>query len=60
MPLIAADLKVKHARMRESFFAFLRATFYRWVEVWPNVCKELQTAPTVLGVGDLRIDFPLA
>jgi len=56
MPLISADLKVKHARMRESIFAFLRATFYRWVELWPQVCPELQRAPTVLAVGDLHVE----
>ena len=56
MPLVAADLTAKHARMKESVFAFLRATFYRWVELWSDVCPELRTAPTVLAVGDLHVE----
>ena len=57
MPLIAADLRRKHERMAEDPFAFLRATFYVWIERWPAVCSELVDAPSVLGVGDLH-DVP--
>ena len=56
MPLVQADLKLKHARMAESPFAFLRATFYRWRQLWPEVCSELASAPDVLGVGDLHVE----
>lgn len=56
IPLVQADLQLKHTRMTESAFAFLRATFYRWVQVWPTVCGELARAPVVLGVGDLHIE----
>ena len=42
--------------MRESAFPFLRATFYRWMQVWPEVCPDLVKAPHVLGVGDLHVE----
>ena len=56
IPLLNADLGFKHERMAQSAFAFLRATFYRWVQVWPQVCPELANAPAVLGVGDLHVE----
>jgi hypothetical protein len=56
LTLIPADLELKHQRMAESPFPFLRATFYRWVERWPEVCPELAAAPAVLSVGDLHIE----
>ncbi len=55
-PLEAADLAAKHAQMRQSAFTFLRATFYRWAQVWPRRCPRLADAPAVLGVGDLHIE----
>ncbi|MGD0897841.1 MAG: DUF2252 family protein [Thermoguttaceae bacterium] len=54
--LIPADLELKHQRMAESPFLLLRATFYRWVQRWPEVCPELAAAPVVLSVGDLHIE----
>jgi Uncharacterized protein conserved in bacteria (DUF2252) len=56
IPVIAADFRVKHQRMAESSFSFLRATFYRWVQLWPKVCPELASAPVLLGVGDLHVE----
>src|SRR5580658_3161071 len=56
IPLIAADLKLKHQRMAEGVFPFLRATFYRWAQLWPENCPELAKAPMVLGVGDLHVE----
>lgn len=56
IPLIAADLKLKHQLMAETPFQFLRATFYRWSQLWPEVCPDLDSAPTVLGVGDLHVE----
>jgi hypothetical protein len=56
MPLLPADLKLKHTRMAESPFAFLRATFYRWSQLWPRICPELVSVPEVLGVGDLHVE----
>ena len=34
-------LEKKHSRMRDGAFPFLRATFYRWVEQWPELWKQL-------------------
>ncbi len=54
--LVAADLALKHQRMAEGPFPFLRATFYRWVQRWPEVCPDLATAPAVLSVADLHVE----
>src|SRR5215468_9580937 len=54
--IVKSDLRAKHRRMAEDPFAFLRATFYRWAQVWPQVCSELAGAPRVLGVGDLHLE----
>ena len=42
--------------MRESAFVFLRATFFRWMQLWPKRCPEPDDAPTVAGVGDLHLE----
>ena len=54
--LLPADLQRKHAAMAESVFPFLRATFYRWIELWPGICGAEQRAPRVLAIGDLHIE----
>jgi hypothetical protein len=46
----------KHEVMRENAFAFLRGTFYRWAQMWPEVCSDLHAAPTVLSVADLHVE----
>ena len=38
--LLPADVELKHRRMAQSPFPFLRATFYRWVRRWPEVCPN--------------------
>ena len=55
-PTIASDLQRKHKEMAKKPFPFLRATFYRWLEIWPELCPELSTAPRVMGVGDLHVE----
>src|SRR5215470_18301337 len=55
-PLIDADLRLKHKKMAESVFPFLRATFYRWAQIWPEVCSDLAQAPEILAVGDLHVE----
>ncbi|MBZ5515146.1 MAG: DUF2252 domain-containing protein, partial [Acidobacteriia bacterium] len=55
-PIAAADLKLKHQRMAESPFPFLRATFYRWAQLWPEVCPDLARAPHVLAVCDHHVE----
>ena len=54
--VVEADLRFKHKRMAESVFPFLRATFYRWVQLWPDVCSDSDEAPRILSVGDLHIE----
>jgi hypothetical protein len=54
--ILPADLALKHTRMAEDMFQFLRATFYRWVQVWPQVCPDLARTPRVLAVGDLHVE----
>jgi len=41
--------------MREDAFLFLRGTFYRWVQHWPETCADLTQAPKVLACGDLHV-----
>lgn len=54
--LIPADLTLKHHAMTESPFSFFRATFYRWMQLWPEKCPECLKAPQVLAVGDLHVE----
>jgi hypothetical protein len=56
LPIVSQDLRLKHANMAEAPFPFFRATFYRWLQLWTEVCGDLAKAPTVLGVGDLHIE----
>jgi hypothetical protein len=42
--------------MKANVFLFLRGTYYRWAELWPQVCPDLAKAPNVLAVGDLHIE----
>src|SRR5437763_988786 len=55
-PLIQADLDTKHQQMAADAFSFLRATYYRWTQIWPEVCEDLAQAPGALSVGDLHIE----
>ena len=56
LKLRAEDLDKKHAAMSDGVFPFLRATFYRWLQLWREVCPELSSAPPVLAVGDLHVE----
>ena len=56
VPLVRADLRLKHELMAADSLSFLRATFYRWAELWPDGCRRLAGAPAVLAVGDLHIE----
>src|SRR6267154_1520802 len=55
-PLVKKDLRTKHEAMRSSAFRFLRATYYRWAQVWPKVSPVLAKSPQVLAVGDLHVE----
>jgi len=54
--LLGSDLDLKHRRMAEAPFPFLRATFYRWVQVCREACPELARGPAPLAVGDLHVE----
>ena len=54
--IVKDDLKFKHQEMACAAFPFLRATFYRWVQVWPEICDEIVKAPHVIAVGDLHVE----
>jgi hypothetical protein len=54
--LDSVQITLKHERMAQDAHAFLRGAFYRWVQVWPEVCPGLNGAPKVLAVGDLHAD----
>src|SRR5262249_41822114 len=56
VPVLRADFHRKHRLMARDAFSFLRATFYRWSQLWPEECPELMGAPAVLAVGDLHIE----
>lgn len=53
--VVEADLRYKHEQMRKDPFLFFRSTFYRWAQLWPEVCREFCQAPKVLAVGDLHV-----
>jgi hypothetical protein len=50
------DLEFKHDQMAADTFSFLRASFYRWAQLWPEELPELADAPKVLAVGDLHVE----
>jgi Uncharacterized protein conserved in bacteria (DUF2252) len=54
--VVKKDLRTKHQAMKSAVFPFLRATYYRWAELWPEVCPELAKGPRVLAVGDLHVE----
>jgi hypothetical protein len=56
LQIVKPDLEYKHREMASASFPFLRATFYRWMQIWPKECKGEAAAPGVLGVGDLHVE----
>ena len=56
VPLLRGDLDLKHRLMSADVFSFLRASFYRWAQLWPGLCAEAVRAPAVLAVGDLHVE----
>lgn len=56
MQIVQADLRFKHQQMTSALFPFFRGTFYRWLQVWPEVCPELDRVPHLLSVGDLHVE----
>jgi hypothetical protein len=56
LDIVPADLTHKHQAMRAAIFPFFRGTFYRWAQLWPDVCPECAEAPELLAVGDLHVE----
>ena len=54
--LIKGDIDAKHELMAKDPFSFFRATFYRWMQLFPILCPKLLAAPRVLAVGDLHVE----
>lgn len=54
--ILDADLNKKHELMAEAVFPFLRATYYRWAQIWTETAKDLAGGLPVLGVGDLHVE----
>ena len=53
--VVKSQFSDKHKQMAESPIQFLRGTFYRWTQLFPEICPQLRKAPAVLAVGDLHI-----
>jgi hypothetical protein len=56
LPVVEADLDYKHKQMAAAVFPFLRATFYRWADIFRESCVDLVQAPKLLAVGDLHVE----
>jgi hypothetical protein len=56
LEIVPEDLAAKHDKMAAAVFPFLRATYYRWAQLFPYLCKDLSRAPQVLAVGDLHVE----
>jgi hypothetical protein len=56
IPVLKPDLRFKHQRIAGDAFCFLRATFYRWMQLIPSLCADCFAAPSVLSVGDLHVE----
>src|SRR5215472_1731592 len=56
IPLDRSALSFKHRQMALGLFPFLRATFYRWIQIWRETADEAARAPALLAVGDLHIE----
>lgn len=56
LTIVPADVKQKHTAMAENHFSFLRATFYRWMQWWPEIRGVEDDAPRVLAIGDIHVE----
>src|SRR4029077_12599136 len=54
--VVNKDIVVKHKKMAEGAFQFLRATYWRFSETVYGVCGDLKGAPQVLAVGDIHVE----
>ena len=56
IPLVRADVAEKHDLMAASPFTMLRATFYRFLELFLESCPDLAKATRILAIGDLHLE----
>lgn len=54
--LVPPDLDTKHGEMTNQLFPFFRATFYRWAQLFPELCPALFKAPSITAIGDLHVE----
>lgn len=54
--LLESDLRQKHELMAAAIFPFLRATYFRWAQIWVESVGSLAGALPVLAVGDLHAE----
>jgi hypothetical protein len=55
-PVVEQHLRHKHAKMKLDPFQFFRGSYYRWAQIWTEVCPECAKTPKTLCVGDLHVD----
>lgn len=56
IPIDRHALSFKHRQMTLALFPFLRATFYRWIQIWREIAGDAALAPSLLAVGDLHLE----
>jgi uncharacterized protein (DUF2252 family) len=56
MELSAAQLRDKHRLMGEARLPFLRATFYRWCQLWLRLAGAARRTTRVLAIADLHVE----
>ena len=44
------------SRCRPPFSHFFEPPFYRWLQMWPEGCADLDQVPHILSVGDLHVE----
>jgi hypothetical protein len=53
--IVESQLRSKHAQMKADLFCFFRGSFYRWAQLFPELCPDLGQDTKVLAVGDLHV-----
>jgi len=53
---VAGDVAKKHESMGDDRLTFLRATFYRWAQVWQTLPARIRDAPPVYAIGDAHVE----
>ena len=53
--IVKFDLVYKHEQMAKSPFLFMRATFYRWLQLWKELGSTEATAPRLLQIRTIQV-----